>query len=336
MPHIRAGSRIIALWPDNLKTDLGHTKPAFDLIDPEWVTSAPNILRDLHNRIKSIKEDKLLSPIGQKQNIEAATRSAMNRLKGKADSVKRQEQQLREQAKTAVEIPSANQNDTLIDIAMASLLRQQVAEMKAQNKATTHGMQQELDSLSERAKLAVLRLPSELCGLNGEMQEYVRSSFVPPATAQQMRETYQAVELARNGVQAVLEEMISMGSFPTSDAAEIMGESWNARTTSPAQGNTDMDTFKPARVKTLEDAQSRAAAQAEQEVSSWVLSEGLAGRQVSEAEKQAKTSELTRLGMQIQGIDKVWSPADMLSEAKSSEDRQAIIQARLDAQKAVA
>ncbi|MDP3835032.1 MAG: hypothetical protein Q8Q82_13805 [Hydrogenophaga sp.] len=334
MPTIRAGSRIIALWPEGLKSDLNHTKPAFDLIDPEWVSSAPSILRDLHNKIQSIKADKMLSEIGKQENIQAVTRSAMNRLKSKGDSVKRQEQQLRELAESAVNIPTPGQNDTLIDIAMAGLLRQQMGDLKADGKATTLRMQSDLDSLSDRAKLAVLRLPVELSGINVEMQEHVRSSFVPPATARVMQETFQAIDTARQGVQAVLEEMISLSSFPNHEAAEIMGDTWNARAVPPGRQKSDLDSFKPARVKNLEEAQAAATTQAEQEVQSWAMSEGLAGREVSEVQKQAKKDELIQLGLQMRGIDKVWKASDKLGDANTPEDKQAIIQARLNAQKA--
>ena len=225
--RIRIGSRLAGFWPDDIDPAKAEFKEIYEVIDHEWVTSAPNILRDLVERASAIRADAKLSEIGKREAMEQASRSAFNRIKTKTAKIDRLQEELISGMEEAIKAPSATLNDTMIDLAMAAYLRDQVKEWKSADFAGPERITAQLQDLSERARLAVIRVPAELSGIDAHIQNSVRATFVDPALAKHLEDKSYAIEVARDVVQVVLDEMVTLSKLPQAEVRAAVGSGWN-------------------------------------------------------------------------------------------------------------
>lgn len=325
---IRIGNRIAGFWPENIDPKKPGFKEIFDLIDVDWVTSAPNILRDLNDKVTAIRADVKLSELGKREAILQAGRTALNRLKTKTTKVDRLQEDLVEGMQSAIKTPTPSMNDTMIDLAMAAYLREQVTTWKNGEFAGPTAIADRLQDMSERARLAVIRVPAELSGIDAHIQDVVRSTFVDPAIAKHLEDTSYAISVARDVVQATLKEMVSLADIPAGEVRETIGTGWDSSGVQPGRKPADLNLMPPRKA----DAAAMAAQRAEEDVAAWATDEQAAGRQVTDGQRQAKYEQLSaQYAAEVPQL-RTFSGRESLNEGRTTEERQAIIAARLKAE----
>lgn len=245
---IRIGNRIVGFWPENIDSSKPEFKEIFDLIDINWVTSAPSILRDLNDKVSAIRADVKLSELGKREAILQAGRAALNRLKAKTAKVDRLQEELVEGMQSAIQTPTASMNDTMIDLAMAAYLREQVTAWKNGEFAGPTAIADRLQDMSERARLAVIRVPAELSGIDTHIQDVVRSTFMDPAIAKHMEDTSYAIGVARDVVQTTLQEMVTLAQIPANEVREAIGTGWDSSGVSPIRRPADLSLMPSRKV----------------------------------------------------------------------------------------
>lgn len=326
--NIRIGNRIAGIWPDNIDPTKAEFKDIFELIDLEWVTSAPNILGDLSEKVSAIRADANLSEIGKREAIEQAGRSALNRIKSKTAKVDRLQQELVDGMESAIKTPTASLNDTMIDLALAAYLRDQVKAWQDGEHAGPERIASRLQGLSERARLAVIRVPPELSGIDTHTQTAVRTTFVDPAVAKHLEDTSYAVDVARQVVQVTLEETITLAQIPQAAVREAVGQGWDTAGVSPGRKSTDLNLMPSRKV----DPISKAGQRADEDSAVWAEQERAAGRSVTDEQRQAKREQLAQQYVAEMTPDRTFTGREHMKEARTPQERQAIIAARLSAE----
>lgn len=325
--HIRIGSRLAGIWPDNIDPQKSEFKDIFEVIDPEWVTSAPNILRDLAERVTAIRADAKLSDIGKRQAIQEASRSALNRLKTKTAKVDRLQDALIDGMETAIKVPTPSLNDTMIDLAMAAYLRDQVKSWQGEDFAGPDRIASRLQSLSERARLAVIRVPAELSGVDVHIQDTVRTTFVDPAVAKHLEDKSYAIDVARKVVQVVLDEIVTLSKLPQSEVQEVIGQGWDTSGVTFSRKPADLSLMPNPRG----DRAALAAQRASDDAGTWAEGERQAGREVTEEQQLAKRDQLAQQYLVDMPAPRELTGRENLKDAKNEDERRAIIRARLAA-----
>ncbi|MDR6857233.1 hypothetical protein [Variovorax guangxiensis] len=211
---INVNGQILALWPRGLPRDAAHTLEAFQQIDDERVSSATGVLRRFWSTVDEVHANKELSEVGKKARIAEAAGSALSNLKKPAEIVTRLEANLRTRAATAVVLPKPDVNDTMVDLALAALV-------KSQDKVPTL-----LVNSSERVRVAIARMPEELTGLKPADRARIRGSLIDPNLAQELGQTTAAVEAARYAVQNAIDAVAPSVDMAPSDKAAIVGPGW--------------------------------------------------------------------------------------------------------------
>lgn len=324
---LKVGDRAAGYWPQNIDSTKGGFKEIYELIDQDWVSSAPSILRDLSQKVAGIRKDAKLSELGKREAIQQAGLSALNRLKNKTAKVDRLQEELLSGLEDAIKTPTPSLNDTMIDLAMAAHLREQVKEWQNGDFAGPSSITSRLQDLSERARLAVIRVPAELSGIDTQIQTAVRTTFVDPATAKHLEDTSYAINVARDVVQASIEEMVSLAQLPKADVQDAIGPGWDASGVRPGRKPADFD-MTPTRKG---DSALMASQRAEEDSASWAAQESAAGRTVTEEQRIARREELTQQYISEAPQVRTFTGRESLHEATNKQERLAIIEAGLKA-----
>lgn len=162
---------------------------ALAMIDPERVSGIPGIVGAYEAAAAAARNDRELSEIGKQERARAA---ADSRLAGLA-TVGKELAQLqaehaakRQQATASAVRPAADASETLVDLALAALV-------KAENPVPGF-----LELADVRTRQAVARLPAVLSGLKPEEHARIVGSLVSPELALELGEEAAALGNAKS------------------------------------------------------------------------------------------------------------------------------------------
>jgi hypothetical protein len=201
MQNVFHNGKMIAPWPAHLSKTSGDTKKLFEIIDPEVAFSIGWTLSSFDGEVKTALADKLLSPLGQKQAQQNAANRAVKRLALRAKDLLRAVDDLRERHTNAVEVPTPSANDTMIDIALAQMLREQGA------KTPLSAMK--LRNSSERMRHALLRMPVELTGISQDLQDQIRLTFIAPSVELNFTQVKEAIGITQYALNKAAAEVVT-------------------------------------------------------------------------------------------------------------------------------
>lgn len=187
---------------------------ALQAIDPERVSSIPGMLASYLGKIGSIRQDRELSDEGKKTRIQSAASSHLGNIAALAKSLATLEAQHRADRDSAVPLPKAEVADVLLDMALVQQIRQD------------NPIPSKLVNMSERARLAVARMPLELSGLTPDVQAKVHGSLMSPEKAAQLQEEAQALNSARAVVQSAIEELAPDAKWSPRELVDNFGTAW--------------------------------------------------------------------------------------------------------------
>ena len=208
---LRSGSNILTTWPHNLPNDREHTQPAYQVIDPERITSAVGIMRSFEQKRQAAAADVTLSDEGKRQRTADAASNALANLRGMADKVRSLEAEYQELAANAVQIPEASAADAMHDMEIARMARSDAKTPTA------------LELTSQRTRLALVRVPVEISGIKPETLERLRGSFVSPETALELEQRTAAIRAAREGVQRAIKLVSGLSDFGIAQKRAMVG-----------------------------------------------------------------------------------------------------------------
>ncbi len=213
--YVRVGGKVAAMWSPGLPKNAPHTSKAFNIIDPERVSSATGIYGAFSQRRDAVLADKELSPVGQKARISSLAESTFGNIAKLARDIAEMEAAHKAAVNTAVVIPKADASDTLIDLALA-------AKVMADDKVPTILE----NTASERVKHALVRIPVELSGITPETQTRIRGSLISSEKAAEFGEAAEALSAARSAVQSVINEVSSQFDATPREKAAMVGPGW--------------------------------------------------------------------------------------------------------------
>lgn len=197
-------------------SDSPSTAQALQLIDGERVSSVPSLVSAFEQKRESITTDRNLSEHGKREQIRAAADSTIGNIASRAMQLIDLEAAHTLDRNTAVPLPPATVNDTLIDLALA-------AHVKSLELIPSR-----LVDLPERLRVAVARTPSELSGLKPEVHARVHGSLMSAAKAAQLASEAQVLDAARKVTQAAITEVGSLASWtPQQWATHFGAGKWN-------------------------------------------------------------------------------------------------------------
>lgn len=188
--------KIIGIWSSDLP-QTEHTQAAFQLVDPERVSSATGILKSYEAKKQAIKQDAELSEAGKLKRIAEAASVTLANLRGPAKKLIEMEGEYSETVKaaTADAVPPASVIDAMYDIEIAKQARQE-------DKIPTL-----LERGTARERLALVRTPGEISGLKPEVIERLRGSMVSPQLAYEFEGQTAAMRAARQTIQTAIKQI---------------------------------------------------------------------------------------------------------------------------------
>lgn len=210
--HLAMASRIVSQHIANSRSKV--VIDALQAIDPERVSSIPSMLTSYLGKIGSIRQDRELSDEGKKTRIQSAASSQLGNIATLAKSIAALEAQHRADRDSAVPLPKAEVADALIDLALVQQIRQ------------ANPIPSKLVNMSERARLALARMPLELSGLTPDVQAKVHGSLMSPEKAAQLQEEAQALNSARAVVQSAIEELAPDAKWSPRELVDNFGTAW--------------------------------------------------------------------------------------------------------------
>jgi len=184
------------------------------LLDSETASSIPSMARSFEQRRDSIRANAKLSDIGKAEEIQGFANSLLGNLATRAKQVTDLEAEHHADKLSAVPLPQASVNDTLIDIELAKHVR------------SLDLIPSRLVELPERLRLAIARTPSELSGLRPEIHTRIHGSLMSPAKAVQLSSEAQALGAAREVMQAAINELAPQAKWPATELVRHFGDRW--------------------------------------------------------------------------------------------------------------
>lgn len=188
--------QIIGIWSNDLPMT-EHAASAYQLIDPERVSSATGILKSYERKKQAIKQDLELSEAGKLKRIAEAASVTLANLRSPAKKLIEMESEYGETVKaaTADAVPPASVIDAMYDIEIAKQARQE-------DKIPTL-----LERGTPRERLALVRTPGEISGLKSEVIERLRGSMVSPDLAYQFEAQTASMRAARQTIQTAIKQI---------------------------------------------------------------------------------------------------------------------------------
>lgn len=189
-------------------------RSALAAIDGERVSSATGVIADFTRTAEQINSDRDLSEHGKRERIRAAAASRLGNVARVAREVADLERKHTEAKRTAVQIPKADAAETLVDLALAQHVR------------AAEPIPSKLVSMSERIRVAVARLPTELTGVSPETQAAVVGSLISPSLAAQFAEEAEVLGAARSVIQAAVDDLAPTADWKPTELVEAFGDDW--------------------------------------------------------------------------------------------------------------
>jgi multidrug efflux pump subunit AcrA (membrane-fusion protein) len=208
---------IIGSMRSSLKTS-GHSRvrAAMSALDPERVSSVPGILKFHGTRVTSFRADRELSDEGKRKRIQTSAESALGNLAGVAKEVAKLRAEHGIDRALALKIPrAADAPEMLLDLEYARMQREKpVAPTMLEINA------------SERMRLALARLPTDITGLDAKAQTRLAASLVAPDRAAQFADEVEAIDGAAQAVQAAIDALAGEAQLEAREMVRLFGTEW--------------------------------------------------------------------------------------------------------------
>ncbi|KWT83881.1 MULTISPECIES: hypothetical protein [unclassified Variovorax] len=187
---------------------------ALAMLDHERITSVPGLMKSRDERAGVVMGDRDLSDEGKQSRVKGIASGTMGHLASLAKKIVEMEAEYRKDAASAVPLPEASPADVMIDLAIAAYVKQ----------ANPKPFQ--MEGMSERVRLAIARTPPELAGIEPAVQARVLGSLMDPAKAVQLGDEKQALEMARNVVQAAIHDLSPDAQETPREMVRMFGTGW--------------------------------------------------------------------------------------------------------------
>lgn len=187
---------------------------ALAMLDQDRITSVPGLMKARDDRAGVVIGDRDLSDEGKRSRVKAIASSTLGNLASLAKKIVELEAEYQKDAATAVPLPEASPADVLIDLALASYVKQ------------VNPIPTKLENMSERVRLAIARTPPELAGIEPAVQARVLGSLMSPDKAVQLGDEKQALQLARNVVQAAIHDLSADAQEAPREMVRMFGTDW--------------------------------------------------------------------------------------------------------------
>lgn len=182
--------------------------------DASRVSSVPGIVQAFTEKRAAIVADKDLSDSGKQARIRAAAGNALANIGAGAKAIAALEREHAQARASAVRLEKPDAAEMMLDLAIAAHIRE------------TAPIPSVLERQSERVRVALARVPSELSGIKPEVQARVLGSLVDAETAAQLAEEVQALEIARQVTQAGIDDLASEAQLQPRELVQAFGTDW--------------------------------------------------------------------------------------------------------------
>lgn len=199
---------------------------ALALLDSERITSVPGLLGLYERDTGGVRADVTLSDVGKQERFRSMAASRLQNLTEAAKTVEELEGQYLTDEAQALQLRPWSETDRVeVDIALASLVREQQARTATDERARSFisGLHR---NGSEQMRRAVARLPLELSGLSREVHDKVRHSLVPATTAARLDAESKAIFAAREAVQSAIEYLSGEAKSEHRQLVGLFGNRW--------------------------------------------------------------------------------------------------------------
>lgn len=213
---VRVAGKLVSFWPEHIVPAYGSAtvKAAWEIADPERISSAVGIVNAYLQAAQEVNNDATLSDHGKTERRRELAKNRLYQLKPLAERVTSLEAQHKRALTDMVQVKPADAAEAIIDIELAKAYREQAPIPTV------------LERWSERARQALVRLPTELTGMDDALRERIALTLADTTKAASAADDGEALRIARRAVQQAILTLQETAQATAGELVHWFGQGW--------------------------------------------------------------------------------------------------------------